>query len=70
MRSPSGSHIPLASLIQILAVAEHLNFRHAANTLAVSQPSFSPRVKLLEQDLGVLLVRAAGTRKHTTGRAL
>lgn len=39
MRSPLGSRIPLASLIQALAVAEHLNFRHAANALGVSQSS-------------------------------
>lgn len=55
VRSPLGSRIPLASLIQTLAVAEHLNFRHAANSLGVSQSSVSTRVKLLEQDLGILL---------------
>ncbi len=45
MRSPLGSRIPLASLIQALAVAEHLNFRHAANVLGVSQSSVSTRMK-------------------------
>ena len=34
-----GSRIPLASLIQTLAVAEYLNFRHAANALGVAQSS-------------------------------
>ena len=39
-----GSRIPLMSLIQTLAVAEHLNFRHAANALGVAQSSVSARV--------------------------
>ena len=51
--SPLGTRIPLAALIQMLAVAEHLNFRHAANALAVSQSSVSTRIKMLE--LGILL---------------
>ena len=36
--SPLGSRIPLASLIQALSVAEHLNFRHAAAALGVINP--------------------------------
>lgn len=47
-RSPLGTRIPLTALIQTLAVAEHLNFRHAANALGVSQSSVSARVKTLE----------------------
>jgi Bacterial regulatory helix-turn-helix protein, lysR family len=43
-----GSRIPLALLIQTLAVAEYLNFRHAANALGVSLSSVSARVKTLE----------------------
>lgn len=53
--SPLGSRIPLVSLIHALAVAEHLNFRHAAFTLGVSQSSASTRIKQLEQDLGTPL---------------
>jgi hypothetical protein len=45
-RSPLGSHIPLTSLIQTLAVAEHLNFRHAANALGISLSSISARVNV------------------------
>ncbi len=69
-RSPLGSRIPLASLIQTLAVAEHLNFRHAANVLGVSQSSVSTRVKLLEQDLGILLFERLprGVRLTEAGR--
>ena len=37
-RSSLGIRIPLASLIQTLAVAEYLNFRHAANALGVAGP--------------------------------
>ncbi len=65
-----GSRIPLASLIQTLAVAEHLNFRHAANALGVSVSSVSTRVKALEEDLGILLFErhARGVRLTEAGR--
>ena len=53
--SQLGSRIPLVSLLHALAVAEHLNFRHAASAMGVSQSSVSTRIKQLEQDLGVLL---------------
>ena len=49
-----GSRIPLASLIQALAVAEHLSFYRAANALGVSQSSVSARIKALEEELGIL----------------
>ena len=55
MPTSLGSRIPLASLIQTLAVAEHLNFHRAANTLGVSQSSVSARIKALEEELGVVL---------------
>lgn len=35
--SSLGSRIPLAALVQTIAVAEYLNFRDAANALGVSQ---------------------------------
>ena len=62
--------VPLASLIQTLAVAEHLNFRHAANALGVSLSSVSARVKTLEEDLGILLFErhARGVRLTEAGR--
>ncbi|QFG37659.1 LysR family transcriptional regulator [Paracoccus pantotrophus] len=65
-----GGRIPLASLIQTLAVAEYLNFRHAANALGVAQSSVSARVKTLEEDLGVLLFErhARGVRLTEAGR--
>ena len=65
-----GSRIPLASLIQTLAVAEYLNFRHAANALGVAQSSVSARVKALEEDLGILLFErhARGVRLTEAGR--
>lgn len=55
MPTALGSRIPLASLIQTIAVAEYLNFRHAANALGVAQSSVSARVKALEDDLGILV---------------
>jgi DNA-binding transcriptional LysR family regulator len=65
-----GGRIPMASLIQTLAVAEHLNFRHAANALGISLSSVSARVKMLEEDLGVLLFErhARGVRLTEAGR--
>lgn len=52
----------MVSLIYTLAVAEYLNFRHAANALGVAQSSVSARVKTLEEDLGILLFE-----RHTRG---
>ena len=46
-----SGRIPLISLVQFMAVAEHLNFRYAANALGVSQSSVSARVKALEKIL-------------------
>lgn len=68
--TPLGSRIPLASLIHTLAVAEHLNFRHAANALGISQSCVSARVKMLEQNLGVMLFerRPRGVRLTLAGR--
>ncbi|MDZ5696657.1 LysR family transcriptional regulator [Chelativorans sp. M5D2P16] len=60
----------MVALIQALAVAEHLNFRHAANALRISQSSVSARVKTLEEDLGILLSErhAHGVRLTEPGR--
>ncbi|MEO3434608.1 LysR family transcriptional regulator [Inquilinus sp. CAU 1745] len=70
MPTSLGSRIPLASLIQTLAVAEHLNFRHASNALGVSLSSVSARVKTLEEDLGILLFErhARGVRLTEAGK--
>lgn len=71
-QSPSrlGARIPLISLIETLAVAEYLNFRHAANFLGVSASSVSERVKTLEENLGVRLFErhARGVRLTEAGR--
>ncbi|MBV2145113.1 LysR family transcriptional regulator [Falsochrobactrum sp. TDYN1] len=60
----------MSSLIQTLAVAEYLNFRHAASALRISQSSVSARVKALEDSLGILLFerRARGVRLTAAGR--
>lgn len=67
----ASGKIPLISLVQVLAVAEHLNFRHAANRLGVSQSSVSTRIKALEEDLGILLFerRHRGVRLTEAGRS-
>lgn len=65
-----SGRIPMAALIQTRAVAEYLNFRHAANALGVSLSSVSARVKTLEEDLGILLFErhARGVRLTQAGR--
>src|SRR5574344_467562 len=65
-----SGRIPLISLVQFIAVAEHLNFRHAAKALGISQSSVSARVKALEDNLGVLLFErhARGVRLTDAGR--
>lgn len=70
MPTQLGSRIPLVSLIQTLAVAEYLSFRHTANVLGVAQSVVSRRIKLLEEDLGVLLFERStkGVRLTEAGR--
>lgn len=65
-----SGRIPLISLVQFIAVAEHLNFRHAAKALGISQSSVSARVKALEDNLGVLLFErhARGVRLTDAGK--
>lgn len=61
---------PPGCLLEFIAVAEHLNFRHAAKALGISQSSVSARVKALEDNLGVLLFErhARGVRLTDAGR--
>ncbi|WP_256371419.1 LysR family transcriptional regulator [Stappia sp. ES.058] len=65
-----GTRIPLAALIHALAVGEHLNFRHAAVALGVSQSSVSERIRALEETLGVRLFERGhrGARLTEAGR--
>ena len=60
----------MMTLVHTLAVAEYLNFRHAANALGVAQSSVSARVKALEEDLGIVLFErhARGVRLTEAGR--
>lgn len=64
------SQVPINSLIQVLAVAERLNFHHAAASLGVSQSSVSARIKALEENLGILIFerRHRGVRLTEAGR--
>lgn len=59
----------MASLLHVLAVAEHLNFHHAANVLGTTQSSVSSRIKALEEVLGILLFerRHRGVRLTEAG---
>lgn len=61
-----GLRTPLTSLIQTLAVAEHLSFYRAANALGVSQSSVSARINalmsiiLFERNAGGVRLTEAG----------
>lgn len=65
-----GTRVPLAALIHAVAVGEHLNFRHAAVALGVSQSSVSERIRALEETLGVRLFERGhrGVRLTEAGR--
>ncbi|MGR7996927.1 LysR family transcriptional regulator [Xanthobacter sp. ZOL 2024] len=58
------------SLIQTLAVAEHLNFNRAAQALGTSQSSVSARIRALEVELGIMLFErnTRGVRLTEAGR--
>src|SRR6266436_5902180 len=47
-------------------VAEHLNFRKAAEHLFLTQPAVTLQVKALEDDLGIRLFDRAGNRVSLT----
>ncbi|WP_142847959.1 LysR family transcriptional regulator [Telmatospirillum sp. J64-1] len=70
MPTALGSRIPLASLIQALAVAEYLSFYRAAQALGTSQSSVSARIRALEEELGILLFErnTRGVRLTEAGR--
>ncbi len=69
-RQVLGTRIPLTALIHAVAVGEHLNFRHAAAALGVSQSSVSERIRALEETLGVRLFERGhrGVRLTEAGR--
>lgn len=48
------------------AVAEHLNFRKAAEHLFLTQPAVTQQIKALEEDLGIRLFDRAGGRISLT----
>jgi LysR family transcriptional regulator, transcriptional activator of the cysJI operon len=50
------------------AVAEHLNFRKAAEHLFLTQPAVTLQIKALENDLGVRLFDRSGGRISLTGQ--
>ncbi|WP_207303505.1 LysR substrate-binding domain-containing protein [Komagataeibacter xylinus] len=70
IKGVAGGRIPLISLVQMLVLAEHLNFHHAANALGVAQSSVSTRIKALEETLGLTLFerRHRGVRLTEAGR--
>ncbi len=49
----------LRDLEYLVALADHLNFRRAAEACNISQPTLSTQIRKLEEDLGVALVERA-----------
>lgn len=58
--------IELRQIRQFLAVAETLNFRRAAENLALAQPALSRGIQLLEHQLGVCLLKRNNRRVELT----
>jgi len=53
-------------LVVFRAVAEHLSFRKAAESLYLTQPAVSSQIKALEEDLGVILFDRSGSGVRMT----
>lgn len=66
------AHVPMASLIHMLAVAEYLSFRHAAHALGTSQSSVSSSIRKLEDELRLTIFERTtrGVRLTEAGRQL
>ena len=56
----------IRNLQYFIAVAEHLSFSRAAQSLFISQPSLSIRISALEEELGVKLFRRAHQKVFLT----
>lgn len=62
--------ISLVSLLQTLAVAEHMSFRHAANVLGIAESCVSRRIRDLEEELAIPLFERStrGVRLTKAGK--
>ena len=57
----------IKQLEYFIAVCETLNFTRAAERLFVSQTAITQQIKLLEEELGVLLLHRSARRQDLSG---
>ena len=70
-RNHGAGHMELQQIRYFLAVAKELNFRRAARTCNVAQPSVTNAIKALERELGgVLFCRQRPIRLSQLGQAV
>lgn len=69
-RQLRSGRVAMITLIQMLAVAEQLSFRHTVNMLSVAQSAVDNRIKLVEEELGICIFKRStrGVRLTQAGR--
>ena len=64
--NPASRHVSIKQLRYFVTVAEHRNFRRAADKLCISQPPITKQIQDLERALGVDLLQRQGHKFSLT----